>query len=74
MITYDFRTIQEMTDKYIIWKRRLKVIQPKTKDKKDKKTLKRYANYRPTLREKAIISGTGIKEIIITIFITEIKG
>ena len=63
-----------MADKYIIWERRLKVIQPKIKDEKDKKTLRGYTNYRPTLRGKAIISGTGIKETTITTSITETKG
>ena len=44
------------------------------KDEKGKKILKGYANYRPTLREKVIILRTGIKEIIIIIFIIETKG
>ena len=62
-----------MADKYIVWERRLKEIQSKAKEEKDKKTLRGYANYRPTLRGKAITSGTGIKETIITISITETK-
>ena len=63
-----------MADKCIIWERRLKVVQPKTKDEKGKKTLRGYANYRPTLRGKAITSGTGIKETITTTSTTETKG
>ena len=74
LVIYDFKTMQEIADKYIIWERRLKGVQPKVKEEKDKKTFRGYANYRPTLRGKAIISGTGIKETIITTFITEIKG
>ena len=66
--------MQEITDKYTVWEGRLKVIQPKTKDKKGKNTLRGYTNYRPTLGGKAIISGTGIKETITTTFITETKG
>ena len=63
-----------MADKYTIWKGRLKGVQPKVKEEKDKKTLRGYANYRPTLRRKAITSGTGIKETITTTSTTEIKG
>ena len=63
-----------MTDKYTVWKGRLKVIQLKIKNEKDKKILRRYVNYRPTLREKAIILRTEIKETIITISIIKIKG
>ena len=74
LITHNFRTVQEIANKCTIWKGRLKVVQPKTKDEKGKKTLRGYANYRPTLGGKAIISGTGIKEIITTTSTTETKG
>ena len=74
LVTYNFKTVQEIADKCIIQKGRLKIVQSKTKDEKGKKTLRGYANYRPTLRGKAIILRTGIKEIITTIFITETKG
>ena len=63
-----------MADKYTVWKERLKGVQIKAKEEKDKKTLKGYANYRPTLRGKAITSGTGIKETITITFTTETKG
>ena len=63
-----------MADKYTIWKERLKVIQPKIKDEKGKKTLRGYTNYRPTLRGKAIISRIRIKETIIITFTIETKG
>ena len=63
-----------MADKYIIWEGRLKGVQPKAKEEKGKKTLRGYTNYRPTLRGKAITSGTGIKEITTTTFTIETKG
>ena len=66
--------MQEIADKYTVWEGRLKVVQPKIKDEKGKKTLRGYANYRPTLRGKAITSGTGIKETITTTSTTETKG
>ena len=74
LVTYDFKTMQEMADKYTIWKERLKGVQSKVKEEKDKKTLRGYANYRPILRGKAITSGTEIKEITTTTFIIETKG
>ena len=73
LVTYNFKTVQEIADKYTVWEERLKGIQSKIKEKKDRKTFKRYINYRLILGEKAIISETGIKETIITIFITETK-
>ena len=63
-----------MTDKYIIWEGRLKGIQLKNKEEKDKKTLREYINYRPIIRDKATISKMGTKKIIVVISIIKTKG